>query len=119
ERHGNHMVLRDLGSMNGTYINGQRVNGSQYLQHGDEIRMGNTILKFDDGYNQWNFDYPPACPGIALHMTQVPVTPQTPAAGTPGWVVKKRTAQAIEIPKVDHLVNVDNSARHIGVQVSA
>jgi adenylate cyclase len=42
-------VLRDLGSLNGTYVNGQRVAGEQPLHDGDEISLGNTRLLFRDG----------------------------------------------------------------------
>ncbi|MBI5536619.1 MAG: FHA domain-containing protein [Deltaproteobacteria bacterium] len=41
--------LRDLGSLNGTYINNERVRGEQPLKHGDEIIMGSTRARFDDG----------------------------------------------------------------------
>jgi adenylate cyclase len=120
ERQGHGMVLRDLGSMNGTYINGQRMSGSQLLHHGDEIRMGNTVVRFDDGFTPFHFALPPVCPGIALHVA--PAGMATPPAGmpqAPGWNVKKRTATAMEVPQFDHLVNVDDSARAIGVQVQA
>jgi adenylate cyclase len=120
ERQGNTMVLRDLGSMNGTFVNGQRMTGTHWLSHGDEIRMGNTVLRFDDGFTPFNFPLPPPCPGVTLHVAPAGVA--TPPAGTPqapGWVVKKRTATAMEVPQFDHLVNVDDSARAIGVQVQA
>jgi adenylate cyclase len=116
EQQGHMMVLRDLGSMNGTFINGERMSGSHVLRHGDEIRMGNTTLRFDDGSTPFYFPLPPPCPGIALHMAQVVADP---TSGQPGWMVKKRTAQSMEIPLHDHLVNVDDSARSIGVQVAA
>ncbi len=35
-------VLQDLGSANGTYVNGQRVTGLQTLRDGDAIQTGNT-----------------------------------------------------------------------------
>lgn len=41
--------LRDLGSLNGTYINAERVNGEQALKHSDEIVMGSTRAWYDDG----------------------------------------------------------------------
>ena len=41
--------LRDLGSLNGTYINAERVVGEQPLRHHDEIVMGSTRLWYDDG----------------------------------------------------------------------
>src|SRR6187399_692157 len=48
ELRGETYVLRDLGSLNGTYINGQRVNGEQALNHGDDIALGATRARFDD-----------------------------------------------------------------------
>jgi adenylate cyclase len=39
-------ILRDLGSLNGTYINGQRVAGEQWLNEGDEVTLGNTRMVF-------------------------------------------------------------------------
>lgn len=38
--------LRDLGSANGTYVNGIRVAGSQDLKLGDQIRVGRTLMVF-------------------------------------------------------------------------
>lgn len=42
-------VLRDLGSLNGTYINGERVQGEKALRHGDDIALGTTRARYDDG----------------------------------------------------------------------
>ena len=41
-------VIRDLGSANGTFVNGVRVSGSRVLQPGDQIRTGNTLLLFGE-----------------------------------------------------------------------
>ena len=49
EQRDGHFILRDLGSLNGTYINGERVRGEQMLKHGDEIALGSTRARFDDG----------------------------------------------------------------------
>jgi adenylate cyclase len=49
EKRGNCFVLRDLGSLNGTYINSERVNGEQQLHHNDEIALGTTRARFEDG----------------------------------------------------------------------
>jgi pSer/pThr/pTyr-binding forkhead associated (FHA) protein len=40
--------VTDLGSSNGTWVNGERIWGSRRLQHGDEIRVGQTRLVFRD-----------------------------------------------------------------------
>src|SRR4051812_20168046 len=39
-------VLRDLGSSNGTYINGLRVTNKYTLKLGDQIRVGRTLMVF-------------------------------------------------------------------------
>jgi adenylate cyclase len=48
ELRGDHFVLRDLGSLNGTFINSERVRGEAPLKHGDEIALGSTRGRFDD-----------------------------------------------------------------------
>lgn len=64
---GNEAILEDLGSTNGTYVNGQRV-AHHNLQNGDKIQIsGSTIMKFafgdegermfhDEFYNMANLD---------------------------------------------------------------
>ena len=43
-----HYVLTDIGSKNGTFVNDEPVNGSRVLCDGDDIGIGNHILKFID-----------------------------------------------------------------------
>src|SRR5262249_27255036 len=49
-RHASFMVVdggaavEDLGSTNGTFVNGQRVTGSRELAAGDRVRLGATVL---------------------------------------------------------------------------
>ncbi|HET7380895.1 MAG TPA: FHA domain-containing protein [Gaiellales bacterium] len=40
--------VTDLGSSNGTWVNGERIWASRRLRHGDEIRVGQTRLTFRD-----------------------------------------------------------------------
>src|SRR5438128_1227475 len=42
-----HWVLKDLGSANGTYLNGARVERDQRLHAGDRIRLGDTEIVFE------------------------------------------------------------------------
>jgi serine phosphatase RsbU (regulator of sigma subunit) len=42
-----HWVLKDLGSANGTYLNGSRVERELRLHGGDRIRLGDTELVFE------------------------------------------------------------------------
>jgi adenylate cyclase len=48
EQRQNRFFLRDLGSLNGSYINGERLRGEQMLRHGDEITLGSTHARFEE-----------------------------------------------------------------------
>lgn len=41
-------LLRDLGSGNGTRLNGKKIDADTMLSHGDEIQIGKTKMKFVD-----------------------------------------------------------------------
>jgi hypothetical protein len=45
--HGDTLVLEDLGSTNGTYLNGEPVTGPQPLHDGDRIRIGDSEFTFE------------------------------------------------------------------------
>src|SRR3954470_18488814 len=57
--------VTDLGSSNGTWVNGERIWASRRLRHGDEIRVGQTRLVF------------PAAGGAAGAPTEVGEAPPT------------------------------------------
>ena len=40
--------VEDLGSRNGTFVNGRRIDGSSGLQPGDTLRFGNTVWAVED-----------------------------------------------------------------------
>lgn len=42
------LSILDMGSVEGTFVNGKRVNNKGALAFGDEIRIGNTTLKVED-----------------------------------------------------------------------
>ena len=46
ERYGDEWVLRDLGSTNGTFVNGERIVADRRLRPGDEVRIGTSRLIF-------------------------------------------------------------------------
>jgi pSer/pThr/pTyr-binding forkhead associated (FHA) protein len=39
------LTIRDLGSSNGTFVNGKRINGQQALKPGDEVALGAVTLQ--------------------------------------------------------------------------
>jgi class 3 adenylate cyclase len=48
-RMGAHWLIGDDGvSRNGTFVNGERLNGRRRLRHGDVVRIGRTALTFND-----------------------------------------------------------------------
>ena len=49
ERVGHDLVLRDLGSKNGTELNSLRVTGNTVLQPGDRIKAGRLTIEYRDG----------------------------------------------------------------------
>ncbi len=89
--------LRDLGSLNGTFVNDQRVVGEAPLRHGDQIAMGNTRAVFQESQAagaaiQAQAPVPPApvpaplnaAPQLATQQPQrpAPPTPPTPVPTT-------------------------------------
>jgi hypothetical protein len=45
------VILEDLGSSNGTYVNGQRISGPVELGTGDEVQIGATVLGLEGRQN--------------------------------------------------------------------
>ena len=46
-REGDALQLEDLGSSNGTYVNGRRIHGAARLHHGDEVEIGASRYRVD------------------------------------------------------------------------
>src|ERR1700684_205808 len=80
EQRDGQFILRDLGSLNGTYVNGERVRGEILLKHGDDIALGSTRARYDAGSGA-PLPLPPVGPGAvapAAHSVAQP-WPATPA----------------------------------------
>src|SRR6476659_3749485 len=95
ELRGDHFVLRDLGSLNGTFVNNQRVSGESPLKHGDEIALGSTRGRFDDG----TAPLPPLAPPVSGQPAWGPPANVHPAPGgppqTPGPAPLAQSAQVM------------------------
>jgi pSer/pThr/pTyr-binding forkhead associated (FHA) protein len=44
---GGSWVLSDLGSTNGSVLNGRRINGPEVLKPGDQIEIGTSVIDFE------------------------------------------------------------------------
>ncbi len=138
--------LRDLGSLNGTYINGERVVGEQRLRHGDDIALGTTRARFDDGSGQPLAPPPsvaaaPAGPpawqsGAGQASAPVPAShvpasshaspPAPPAYAESAAVARRPLGVTIDDVPGDQMppvnatrVDVNDQARAIGTQIAA
>jgi FHA domain len=47
-RRGQYLYLEDLGSTNGTYVNDRRIDKEAQLRVRDEIRVGETVLRYEE-----------------------------------------------------------------------
>lgn len=65
---GDTWVLEDLDSLNGTFLNGTRVNGKRPLVHGDEFSLGATRARFELEARERN-----SVPDTALVQRSAPV----------------------------------------------
>ncbi|HSJ52338.1 MAG TPA: FHA domain-containing protein, partial [Anaerolineae bacterium] len=81
-RQGDQLIVRDMGSTNGTFVNGERITGSRTLRPGDQLRIGETTFGFE------------AAPLGATPVTAggwdsnlMEDTGRVPATGRPKWLV--------------------------------
>jgi adenylate cyclase len=142
EQRGTQFVLRDLGSLNGTYVNGQRVTGERMLRHGDEIELGMTRARYDDGVSPRTYPRLPVSPDVVQSrspgggpvQSQVP-TPTGPSmaaarpapAGPPPRQEREYTmlpsTEAGKRPAPQAMgrgqVSLEDGARSIGAEVRA
>ena len=65
---GDAVVVEDLGSTNGTFVNGERISGARPLSEGDEVRFGDTVWRLQ------------MRPGVTVPGAQVVAEPQVTVA---------------------------------------
>jgi pSer/pThr/pTyr-binding forkhead associated (FHA) protein len=47
-RHGGLLYVEDMGSTNGTFVNDRKTVGATPLRHGDTVRVGSTIFRYEE-----------------------------------------------------------------------
>ncbi len=78
-RSGDTMTIEDLGSTNGTFVNGKRVSGVTPLQNGDMIGLGETVTLALELYHSAQT----STPGASATPPPAPTPPPLPQAETP------------------------------------
>jgi hypothetical protein len=68
------LYISDLGSTNGTFVNGRKIEGSAWLEPGDVVKVGQSTLKVGGG----------AADAGATRIGQSPTSAPTRAGTTPG-----------------------------------
>jgi pSer/pThr/pTyr-binding forkhead associated (FHA) protein len=73
-RRGSEIIIKDLNSTNGTFVNGQQITGEAVLKPGQIVRFGTIELRLEDGAA------PAAAPAPAAAASK-PAAPSAAAAG--------------------------------------
>jgi pSer/pThr/pTyr-binding forkhead associated (FHA) protein/tetratricopeptide (TPR) repeat protein len=91
-REGDNYILSDLGSANGTLVNGQRLKGPHPLQDGELVSIGDAELSFQEPAHVEE--------AIAEESPEVPVSPLPASETKPkrrGWVIAVALVVAVFI----------------------
>ena len=80
------LTIEDLGSSNGTFVNGERVEGVRVLRLGDVVRVGTTELAVTDER------------GLVPEATRTDVPAPAPVAVPEGLIVGDGVAMAAPVP---------------------
>jgi hypothetical protein len=84
---GGAVTVEDLGSLTGTYVNGERLSGPRRLRPGDRVRIGDFELALEDGAGAAVQEpiteraYPPALPHRSTPRPEDHPPPPPPPGG--------------------------------------
>jgi tetratricopeptide (TPR) repeat protein len=93
--------VRDLGSGNGTLVNGEPISDETLLNHGDVLTLGDTELTFQDSSNStvmMSIPAGPARPGSRGEGSPALEAPRRPGARPEGRVRSSRASAAMSPP---------------------
>lgn len=72
-RQGDQVIVEDLGSTHGTYVNGQRLSAPRFLNHNDVLWLGQAQLTFVSDYDPASAKTPPrGVPALGADQTFCP-----------------------------------------------
>jgi len=80
-------LLEDLGSPNGVYLNGKRIEAPGAMKEGDVIELGRTLLRFQAPVDEPSPTPAPLAPESPQTHEPPPEPPATPARGYEAWLL--------------------------------
>jgi len=120
--------LTDLGSLNGTFVNGNRMSGEHRFANGDEVTLGSIRIRFDDEADRTSVDDG----GSNRHSHVAPISRErdsAPAAATPGAAPapelsfdesgRASDAPYVGVQPTGEAQVVNDESRSIGEQIAA
>lgn len=94
---GSEAFLEDLGSTNGTFVNGEKVEKPRRLRNGDQIRLGKSVAlayqSFQPGVSATMFESSVAQPGMTIAERELPPIDATMIGEDPGIQRKSAAPQ--------------------------
>jgi len=94
QREGDGWIVRDIGSSNGTFVNGERLNGDRKLQAGDEIGIGKYSLFFERAGSAAE---------VAPAVAAAPTAPPARAPARPAAASRSESTMFLEPDEVEQL----------------
>jgi ABC transport system ATP-binding/permease protein len=89
------VIVEDLGSSNGTYVNGQRISGPVEVGAGDELQIGATILGVQGAGTAATAVMPPGAPATERrHTSPATSPPPRPSSSAPSRSSSSSSAPA-------------------------
>jgi hypothetical protein len=91
------LVLEDLSSSNGTYVNGERISGAVEVGGGDEVQLGDTVIGIEGGTAATAL-MPPGAPPTEAHPGPAPHRPAPQQPSPAARPVPRRLAPSPHEP---------------------
>ena len=119
-RSGGGFTVEDLGSTNGTFVNGHRISGAEILSPGDRIQVGATTLVVQVSVpSAGEVSAPPESPPESISSptrAEIPVPPSQPDADTRSSAHQKMPAAAA-MPPFSIRLDIDPAAGEVTVRL--
>ena len=109
--------VEDLGSKNGTFVNGERLESARYLQHGDTVALPGWTLKFEADDETVTRSAAPAAAGVSTGSRSVVLKPETREVVVRGTAVllppKEYLALTLLYERAGTVVSKEDLAEHV------